>query len=240
MEIRGDRECQECGTQWSYYDTGSVSCPQCESLRSVGVDDRKQHTSAPVTLDLTEIRTEIDEEPLEELARRAAAECSEYVRQRGFIHAGTLQPLDDTYVAATELKHVARLLDRSLRADSDEEYYLLSLLRGADLGERPPREDVPESLRVARGLAYARAVDAYGRDLRSYLDGETVPEVGEVLSALAEHRKRVEALDGDIPVSHADALLEAAKATGRYLIEDDESALAVARSRLDRLDPAAE
>jgi uncharacterized Zn finger protein (UPF0148 family) len=239
MKIRGQRECQACGARWSYYDTGSIACPQCESLRSVGVDDRTRHTAAPVTLDLTPVRSAIDDEPLHELATRAAEACSEYVRQQGFIDAGELRPLDDTYVAATELQHVARLLDRALRADSDEEYYLLHLLRGADQGERPPQDDVPESLRTARGLAYARAVKHYQGDLRTYLTDHTDPAVTDLLSTLGEHRKRIDALDGDVPVSDAEALLGAAQALGRYLVEDDETALAEARSRLDRLDPAA-
>jgi uncharacterized Zn finger protein (UPF0148 family) len=237
MKIRGDRECQECGTRWSYYDTGSISCPQCESLRSVGVDDRKEHTTAPVTLDLAAVRDAVDDEPLRELADDAAAACGEYVRQRGFIDAGDLQPLDDTFVAAMELRYVARLLDQSIRPDSDEEFYLLSLLRGADHGQRPPQEEVPASRRVARGLAYARAVEEYQRDLRTYLDDSPEPAVTDLLSALGEHRKRVQALDGDVPVADAEALLGAAQALGRYLLEDDESALAEARSRLDRLDP---
>jgi hypothetical protein len=203
------------------------------------VDDRTRHTAAPVTLDLTPVRSAIDDEPLHELATRAAEACSEYVRQQGFIDAGELRPLDDTYVAATELQHVARLLDRALRADSDEEYYLLHLLRGADQGERPPQDDVPESLRTARGLAYARAVKHYQGDLRTYLTDHTDPAVTDLLSTLGEHRKRIDALDGDVPVSDAEALLGAAQALGRYLVEDDETALAEARSRLDRLDPAA-
>jgi DNA-directed RNA polymerase subunit RPC12/RpoP len=40
MKIRGERECKDCGARWSYYETGSVSCPECGSRRSVGVDDR--------------------------------------------------------------------------------------------------------------------------------------------------------------------------------------------------------
>jgi len=236
MKIRGDRECKACGTRWSYYDTGSVTCPECGSLRSVGVDDRKEHTSAPVTLDLGPIRSRIDDDPLRELADEAASLCGEYVRRQGFIDAGELQPLDDTYLAATELRHVARLLDRSLRSDSDEEYYLLSLLRGADLGERPSPEEVPQSVRTARGLAYARATADYRRDLRTVL-GDPDPPVTELLSSLGEHRKRIQALDGDVPAADSEALVRAAKALGRRVTENDEDALTEARTELDGLGP---
>ena len=237
MKIRGDRECKACGTRWSYYDTGSVACPECGSLQSVGVDDRKEHTSAPITLDLSPIRSRIDDDPLGELADEAASVCGEYTRRQGFIDAGDLQPLDDTYLAAMELRHVARLLDQSLRADSDEEYYLLSLLRGADGGERPPPENVPESVRTARGLAHAQAVEDYCGDVRTYLDGDPGSSVADLLSLVAEHRKRVQALDGDVPASDAESLVRATKAIGRAAIGDDEGALAEARNRLDALGP---
>ncbi|WP_246983216.1 DUF7117 family protein [Halorientalis marina] len=237
MKIRGDRECKACGTRWSYYDTGSVACPECGSLQSIGVDDRKEHTTAPIELDLTCIRSRVGDEPLWELADEAATVAGEYVRRQGFIDAGDLQPLDETYLAATELRHAARLFDQSLRADSDEEYYLLSLLRGADQGDRPSVEEVPESVRTARGLAYARAVDDYCRDLRTAFEGDPDPAVADLLSMLGEHRKRIQALDGDVPVSDAEALVKTARALGRGVIDDDENALAEARAMLDGLGP---
>jgi len=237
MKIRGNRECTACGTRWSYYDTGSVVCPECSSLRSVGVDDRKQHTASAVTLDLTDVRNRIDEARIDELADDAADECRRYVRQQGFIDAGDLRPLDDAYLAASELVHAATAIGRSMRVSDDEEYYLLTLFRGVDSGQRPGPSDVPESMRAARGLAYASAVDDYRADLRSYLD-ESPDEIARGLTTtLDEHSRRVAALDGDVTLATGEGLVGAAQAIGVYLVDGDENALAQARHHLDNLEP---
>ena len=237
MRIRGQRECRDCGTRWSYYETGSVECPSCGSLRSVGVDEeRTLHTATPASLDLTEARNRLESgESLREVAGVAAEAARAYVRGFGFVKAGELQPLGETYLAATELRYVAGRLERSMALEDDEEFYFLSLLRGADHGERPPTHDVPDSLRSARGLAYARAVSAYRSDLRAYLDEHPDPLATDVLGPLDGHVKRVRALDGDVPVEESELLVRIARDLGVYIREDDESALTEARDRLDRL-----
>ena len=237
MQIRGQRECRNCGTRWSYYETGSVECPSCGSLRSVGVDEeRTLHTASPASLDLTDARNHLESgESLREVADVAGETCREYVRGFGFVNAGELQPLGETYLAAAELRHVAGRLERSMTLDDEEEFYFLSLLRGADHGERPPVEEVPDSLRSARGLAYAGAVSAYRSDLRAYLDEDPDSVAADVLGPLDSHLKRVEALDGEVPASESELLVRIAQDLGTYLREDDESALAEARDRLGRL-----
>lgn len=237
MRIRGQRECRECGTRWSYYETGSIECPSCGSLRSVGTDEeRTLHTAKPATLNLTEARNALESgETLREVAAIASEACRTYVRGFGFVKGGELQPLSDTYLAAIELRYVAGRLGRSMVLDDDEEFYFLSLLRGADHGERPPTGDVPDSLRAARGLAYADAVSAYRSDLRAFLDEHPDPVAAEVLGPLDSHVKRVEALDGEVPVEESELLVRIAQEVGTYLREDDESALLRARDRLDRL-----
>ena len=51
MKVRGRRECEACGARWSYFDTGEVTCPDCGSLHSVGLDDeRALHTASTATL----------------------------------------------------------------------------------------------------------------------------------------------------------------------------------------------
>lgn len=173
MNIRGERECRDCGSRWSYYETGSVECPDCGSLKSVGTAERALHTDAPATLELSrhrarfgEARSTLPAEGVDELKR----DLREYVRKRGFVRGGELRRLDSTYLAARELLEAADVYDR-LRdpTDADREY-LLALLADADDGDRPESTAVPESMREARGMAAARAVDEYRDDLTAFLD----------------------------------------------------------------------
>ena len=240
MRIRGERECQDCGARWSYYETGSVDCPDCESLRSVGVDDRTRHTATAGTLDLSAARDRLDagsddDADTREAAEHAAEACREFCRQHGFIDSGELAPLDGTYLAALELRYVAEEIGRAMRTDDATERYFLSLLGGADEGERPPPDEVPESLRTARGLAAADAVGEYRREAGTYLDDHPDPAASAAFRTVAEHRKRVAALDGGVAPTTAERLLRAARDLGRYLRSGDEGALVTARDRLDRL-----
>src|SRR5699024_7308966 len=151
MRIRGERECTNCDTRWSYYETGSVECPNCGSLQSVGRDDRTEHTASAAILDLNPARTRLgpDDADTRAAAEQAADRCREFTRGYGFIDAGHLEELDETYVGALELRGVAAELARGLRTNDAEERYFLALLGGVDEGERPSAEDVPESLRAA-------------------------------------------------------------------------------------------
>ncbi|WP_200531838.1 hypothetical protein [Halorubrum sp. LN27] len=262
MKVRGERECQSCGARWSYYETGSVECPDCGALRSVGVDDRTAHTDAPAILDLTphrvrfgEARGTLPEEGVDDLK----ADLREYARKRGFIRGGDLLPLDDTYLAARELLEAVDLYDRLRDPTDRDREYLLALLAGADDGDRPPSEAVPESLREARGMAAVRAVDEYRSDLLAFLDELSATEDGEaadadasaptvsvdgddprsridptreLLERLRDRTKRAEALTGDVPSGDADALVDAADALGDYVRTGDEAALDRARARL--------
>lgn len=234
MKVRGQRECTECGTRWSYYDTGEVACPECGSLRSTGVDERTRHTDAPVDLDLTEPRNR-SEEDLTAAAEAAAERCREFVRRTGFINAGELRPLSDQYLAAAELAAVGAAVGRAMRTDDDEELYLLSLLRGADAGDRPAPEEVPDSLAATRSLAYASAVDDYRGDVRTYLEDDPHPEVRSALESIRDHVRRIEALDGEVDVRVAEQLVQSVREVGQYLAGGDEAALAAAQDRLDAL-----
>lgn len=248
MKVRGERECQNCGTRWSYYETGSVACPDCGSLQSVGVDERTTHTDAAVDLDLTphrdrfgEARGTLPEEGVDDLKD----DLREYVRKRGFVRGGELRPLDPTYLAACELLEAVDAYDRLRDPTDAAREYLLALLAGADAGDRPVTEDVPDSMREARGMAAARAVEAYREDLLTFLDAaeeETAANdldeirtdvVRDRLERLRDRTKRVEALQGDVEPSTADALVAAADALGEYLREGDDTTLATAEDRLD-------
>lgn len=235
MKIRGERECRDCGAEWSYYDTGSVACPACGSLVSVGVDDRRRHTDSPVDLDLSAQRRTADAEGVLAAAAAVDADLTAYLSRRGFHNAGDLLPLDDTYLAVAELRHAADAVDRRGSVADDEEIYLLALLSGADRGERPPPDEVPVSMASARALAYADAVLDYRSEVVTYLrdTGEEGPP-RRTLGRVADRAKRVRALDGDVPVAEAEALVEAARAVFDAL-RGDETALARANDRLDAL-----
>lgn len=243
MKVRGRRRCRECGERWSYYETGSPECPSCGSVRSVGVEDeRSLHTDAPASLDLSGARSMLDERPVGEVARAAAVAARGYLRARGFVRGGDLLALDDEYVAATELRHVAGRLERALTVEEAEERHFLDLLAGAETGTRPA--GVPPSLHAARGLAAADVVEAYRRDLSAWLD-ETAgaadeagrrEAAGPLLARLRDHERRVSALDGDVAPGEADSLVAAARRIGDYLREGDDEACASAREHLDALE----
>jgi len=238
MKVRGQRECRDCGRQWSYYETGSVACPHCESLRSVGVDERARHTAGPATFDLSAHRRTVDGGSIADVVEDAKRDARAYVRERGFIDGGELLPLDDAYLAAGELVHALDCYARTRAPDDDEEYYVLSLLTGADHGERPGPDDVPASMHAGRGLAYADAVDDYRREVTIWLDDRDreEPAARRVLSTLTARAKRVRALQGDVEPREAEALVRAAREITAYLTADDEAALVTAEDRLQRLD----
>lgn len=232
MEIRGERECTNCGGRWTYYETGSIECPECGSLQSVGVGERTEHTAGPAELNLQPALEQIDEEPLDSVADTAVEQVRTYLRAAGFVHAGELLPLSETYLLAAELRRVGTTVGRAMRVSDDEELYFLSLLRAGADGDRPSPSDVPESLRAERGLAIAAAADAYSSDVRRlYEDPE--PAVGNVLSAVRARCKRIEALDGDVAPTESETVVRALQDLGDYLREGDETALARARSRFD-------
>ena len=232
MKVRGNRECRSCGTRWSYFETGSVACPDCGSLDSRGVGERAEHTAGPAPLDLSGARGAVDAEPLREVADRAAEAAAEYLRQAGFVYAGQLQSLTETYLAAAELRRVGATLSRAMRVDDAEGLYFLSLLEGAEEGRRPPPEEVPEGLWAERGLAVAAAVDAYLSDLRRVREAPG-PDLAPVLSTLRARRKRIEALDGDVDPAEAERVVRTLRDVAAYVREDDEAALVRAEERLE-------
>ncbi|USZ72365.1 DUF7117 family protein [Natronosalvus halobius] len=238
MNVRGERECTSCGTRWSYAETGSVGCPACGSLKSVGTGERTATTDRPASFDLTSVRGAVDEVANDELADRARGICREYVRNRGFVADGDLRPLDDTYLAAMELRHAADIVGRTSQLTEDEELYFLSLLRDADDGTRPDPETVPPSFYEARGLAVADAVRTYRRDLRVWVE-ETDQELEledaqSTLENLIDHETRLRMLEGDVEPTIAERLLE----TTRHLangVQGDVAELEAAREGLESL-----
>lgn len=257
MKVRGDRECTNCGARWSYYETGEIACPECGSLQSVGTDtERKRHTDAPATLDLTEFRGGIADQPatesvgdtlpgLEGVATELNSTLREYLRKRGFVRADELLPLDETYLAARELLEAIDIYRRIRNPDAETSLYVLELLQGADVGDRPDPDDVPASMVEARGMAAATAVDTYRKEMTVVLEdqkrnatetgtssGTATVDVKTVLSRLRDHCKRIEALQGDVPPTESADLVTAAREVGTYIREDDLDSLARAHDRV--------
>lgn len=236
MEIRGQRECQSCGERWSYYDTRSVTCPACGSIRSVGVDERTRHTDGSVSLDLAAAQSAAAEDDYRTACELARETSAEYVRVRGFIDGGRLRPLDDVFVAAHELRRVAAALDRALDPSVEDRRYFLALLQGASDGTRPGRDMVTDRMRPARGLGTASAVDAYIREVSTWhADNGDTPAVASPLGRLRDHVRRFEALDGDVDPVDADRLVTAAQALGRYAVDGVASDREEAVAALDAL-----
>ncbi len=234
MEVRGVRECRSCGTEWSYFETGTTACPECGSMVSVGVGDRHRHTNRPVELDLSTARERYADGTVREAADPAQEAALAFIRGRGFIDAGELLALDETYVAAHEIRHVASELGRTLSVSEPESYYFGQLLEGAPKGRRPPSEDVPPSLQVARGLAAATAVRAYRDDLRTWIEPEeTTAAATSQLESLGSHVRRVRALDGGIEPAAADRLVTAARRLGDFLRDGEAADLEASRTALD-------
>lgn len=255
MKVRGRRECQDCGTRWSYYETGDIACPDCGSVRSVGVDDRTRHTDAAPDLDLSPFREAVPDD-IVGVADDLADDLRTYLRQRGFVVAGDLQPLDDRYLAARELLQAVSDLRRGhadrVRATVDddggggdgtladaEQLYLLSLFRiaaGDDGAERPGVDDVPERFSAARGLAYAQSLSDHRSEFATVLDDDPDPAVRAALGRLRDRVKRVEALDGDVDPETVESLVRASRELTRAATDDDEGALTRARNRLSELE----
>jgi uncharacterized Zn ribbon protein len=238
MRIRGRRRCRDCGHEWSYFDTGSVACPDCGSLRSVGTDDRRRHTDAAVTLDLSPHRAAVgDDTAIVDVADDLKTTLREYVRRRGFVRGGDLRTVDDTLLAAAALLHAVDVFER-LRGTPDDSVrlYLLELLSGADAGDRPDPAAVPEAMVDARGLAYAEVLDRFCSDLGTWLDDNPDPAAGRVRERLDTHVRRVNAVYGDVSPAESETLVRAARELVTYLVDDDEAALATAEDRLAGLE----
>lgn len=222
MEVRGQRECKACGTQWSYYETGSPACPECGSLYSVGISERRLHIDRPADLELEPAISALAAERYREAGDAADETARRYVRRRGFVHAGDLRPLEDAYLAAAEIRHVAHELRRVTPARPGggqfDPPYVRVLFEAAEEESWPPAEAVPDVMAGPRGLGVADAVGDYHDAMKRWVD-ETEPGVTIVgrLDRLDSHVRRLDALDGSIDPGTADQVVAAARAIGEYL-----------------------
>lgn len=222
MEVRGERECKNCGTRWSYYETGSPACPECGSLQSVGRGERRLHTDRPADLDLDPALEALAEKRYREAGKAAEETAREYVRRRGFVTAGELRSLDETYLAAAEIRHVAqllRLVTPTLIEDGDIDLaYVTKLFETAATGGRPAAADVPDTMAGPRGLGIGDAVAEYHAALKHWVDAtEAEVDAAGLLDRLDNYVRRVDALEGTVDPREAEKLVEAARALGEYV-----------------------
>lgn len=231
MELRGRRRCTECDHNWSYFDAGTISCPVCGSIRSVRQDDDPVlHTDTPVQFDLTEVRADIHHRPVRDVACAARDMAREYVMIRGFIEDGDLLPLDDRFLAASDLRHTAAVLHRSTEPATDTEQYFLELLNTADAGHRPTT--IPRKLRPAHGRAMADAVTRYRTDITTWLDANPDPTARRIAGVIRDVERKFMALNGDVPIKDADRLVATIRSVGEALRHNNPNELVRVDSQL--------
>ena len=234
MRARGRRKCHSCGTLWSYFDAGSITCPSCGSARSEGTDTEPVlHTAGAATFDPTGIRQLLEAEDITTAIRELEPRCRVYLRDAGFIDHGTLLPLEDSVVAIAELLESATHLDMPQAAPPSVELeaYLFDLVESAMGGPRPGGEAVPDQARHIRALGVARAVRMYFGECHRWMRARKRnghPAIG----AVRTHIARIEALEGDIDPSSAEAILDATRAIGEGLRHDDVDHFTRAESQL--------
>lgn len=236
MRIRGRRECTDCGREWSYYETGAVTCPDCGSPFSVGRDERTQHTDAAVELDLAAERAAVEEEPLGDVLAAAAETCREYRRRSGFIRAGALREPTAVDLVASEIVHLAGAVRGRDGFEPATAEYALSLLAVPGEGSRPPPERVPADVRESRALGVADVVAEYVAAARRWDGADPADRVAALLERVEDHRRRVQAIGGDLPPASAEALLEALRDCHATMTGADDAAVARGHERLERLE----
>lgn len=230
MRIRGERACRNCGTHWSYFETGAIECPDCGSLASAGRSEPAEHTDGAVELDLSSSRQALADRPLEAVTGDIRETCRSYLQGRGFIREGVIQPLDDAFLRAAELKQVCHALERTQTVEEECELYFLQLLRSE---ERPGPERVPGALQEARAAGFADALERYCRDLRRYARwNQATSEQRAAIESLEAHTRRLALLEGRVDPVQVESLVRAARDVADGLT-GNETALATGRRRLE-------
>lgn len=192
MEIRGHRECLDCGNTWRYGDTRSVACTECGSVRSRAIDDGDD---APPSGGIP-IEDIFADGPVaaEEAVAEAEDRCIEYRAETDFLGPGELRPPDPRYVMAGEVCHLATAIQvRSDGLDGDERRYALDLLRG--LADEEPPTERPASLDPVHNLAVADAVEDYATAVARYAR-RTDADVPAAVEEARDLAKRTQATDG--------------------------------------------
>lgn len=190
MEIRGERECLECGSTWSYFEIGSVECPECGSIRSRSISTPERDTSTVIGIDTDELVEELGTNFKDGLSD-ALESCRSYVTRQGFVEGGDLQPPEVRYVMACEVVEICEAFTTPDRQDisKEEKKYVVDLVRGLRNGNPP--DERPESLDDYHNLAVARTVERYAKDVTRYArsNGLSVPSGVEDARSAAKRTK---------------------------------------------------
>ncbi|MFB6186034.1 MAG: hypothetical protein ABEI86_04100 [Halobacteriaceae archaeon] len=209
MEIKGYRECRECGHQWSYYETGNIQCPECGSIKSTGIDERRLHTNTPVEIDITSIQSLVSNDEFRQAGQLAAEEARNYTIRRGFIQEGELIQCDDRIFSCHELRNLGNYINRTTSITDETEYYFIETIQAVKNKGRPDQQAIPMKLRSIRGLAYARTAKDYLNAVMTWVEyTDQQPPSRGVFERTKENIKRVEALDGDISVRDSERIYE--------------------------------
>jgi len=194
MEIRGERECLDCGETWSYFDTREPECPECGSLRSRAVEDAAEDTAGAVETGdlLTRLGGDFDA-ALEEAEER----CREYTSRAGFVRGGELLPPEPVYVMTCEIKHIAAEFAGAREPTEEEREYVVALVEGVESGEPPSPDERPGSLDAAHNRAVAETVEEYAKEISSYLRSVGEKDADGRVEEARDLAKRTQATDGD-------------------------------------------
>jgi len=192
MEIRGKRECLDCGRSWSYFETREPECPDCGSLRSRATEGAKQDTAGAV--EVKDVLTRFGGD-FESALRETEEKCREYTSRTGFVEGGELRPPEVEYVMSCEIKHAANELLRETRDITDAEHaYVVSLVKGIGGDEPPSPADRPDSLDAVHNLAVAETVKEYAKETTRYLQDRELTD-GRIEKA-RDLARRTQATDG--------------------------------------------
>ncbi len=193
MDLEGERECLECGERWSYWETRTVECPECDSPRSRGVGDGARPEEEFPAEDLVA-------STLMETLENADEAARSYTTKKNFVVAGELQPPDPVYVMAAEVKHLyAELTARSREATDREREYAGALVTGLEDGEPPHPGERPETLDAVHERAVADVVEDYSSEMVKWARDRDLDDT-EVMRDVEDARQRakqVQATEGE-------------------------------------------
>jgi hypothetical protein len=229
MQFTGHRRCKQCASEWSYFETGSVSCPECGAIKSTGIGGPEPHTAQHTSLELAPYWEVTDEEVRIESDKIRRA-VTEFLSEYGFIKGGDFLPLHDEVLAAGELRHAAYRYNTLGDPSEEVEHYLLGLLR-AVMGESRPTSP-PDVLKQARGRGTADILEQFLRDMRQWTQARAATELMPIRESFRTHLHRIQALEGDVDPVVLSRLIQSARAVQQYIAREDQQSLSKARDHL--------